>query len=236
MDLYDNKKQPLLPISKIHLTLHFKVLFMKNISEPHETLSEIRSMMERSSRFISLNGLSGVFAGIFALLGAYAAYRHLAGMANQQTYYETVSSSFDISKYLFFVADALIVMLVSIATAIWLSVRKASKKKLKVWDSTTKRLIINLLIPLATGGILCFILLLREQVGMIAPLMLIFYGLALINASKYTFTDIRYLGICETLIGLAAAIWIGYGLIFWAFGFGILHIIYGIVMYYRYER
>jgi hypothetical protein len=58
----------------------------------------------------------------------------------------------------------------------------------------------------------------------------------LINASKYTFNDIRYLGFCEIILGLGAAVYVGYGLYFWALGFGILHIIYGAMMYYKYER
>ncbi len=42
--------------------------------EQLEALSDIRSMMEQSSRFISLSGLSGIFAGITALVGAGLAY------------------------------------------------------------------------------------------------------------------------------------------------------------------
>jgi hypothetical protein len=44
------------------------------------------------------------------------------------------------------------------------------------------------------------------------------------------------LGICEIGLGLIASIYMGYGLLFWAVGFGVLHIIYGIVMYMKYER
>ena len=66
--------------------------------------------------------------------------------------------------------------------------------------------------------------------------MLIFYGLALINSSKYTFFEIRYLGIAEIVLGLIASVFVSSGLILWAAGFGLLHIIYGIIMYYKYER
>ena len=114
--------------------------------------------------------------------------------------------------------------------------RKAKRKGLPVWDSTAKRLLLNLLIPLATGGLFCLVLLYHRQVGMIAPATLIFYGLALLNASKYTLNDIRYLGILEIIIGLIASVYIGYGLLFWAVGFGVLHIVYGIVMYSKYEK
>jgi hypothetical protein len=66
--------------------------------------------------------------------------------------------------------------------------------------------------------------------------MLIFYGLALINASKYTYNDIRYLGISELLIGLCSTLFLGYGLFFWAAGFGLAHIVYGALMYFKYDK
>ncbi len=212
---------------------------MKNIEEPLETLSEIRSMMERSSRFISLNGLSGVFSGIFALIGAYAGHLYLT---NHFKHFGPVSefSNYSIAgivtTYFFFFIDAFLVLMASIFVAMFLSISKARKNGLTFWDNTARRLLINLLIPLITGGFFCLILLTHGIVGLIAPVMLIFYGLALINASKYTYNDIRFLGLIEVLMGLLASVWIGYGLIFWAIGFGIIHIIYGVIMFYKYER
>ncbi len=211
---------------------------MKNIEEPLETLSEIRSMMERSSRFISLNGLSGVFSGIFALIGAYVGHLYL----NQFNHFDPApefsinSIGSFVSTYFFFFMEAFLVLMASIFVALLLSITKARKNGLTFWDNTAKRLLINLLIPLITGGLFCLILLMHGIVGLVAPVMLIFYGLALINASKYTYNDIRFLGLIEVLIGLLASVWTGYGLIFWAIGFGIIHIIYGVIMYFKYER
>jgi hypothetical protein len=212
---------------------------MEKQSEPLETLSEIRSMMERSSRFISLNGLSGVFAGIFALIGAFAAFIYLKTDIIESSYYENarlVDGSPNIPFYLFIFTDAFLVLFASIAVAISLSMRKARKKGLKIWDNSTKRLLINMFIPLFVGGMFCLILIHHGLVGFIAPATLIFYGLGLVNASKYTLNDIRYLGFIEIFIGLLAAIWLGSGLLFWAIGFGIVHIIYGTMMYFKYER
>jgi predicted lysophospholipase L1 biosynthesis ABC-type transport system permease subunit len=204
--------------------------------EPLETISEIRSMMERSSRFLSLNGLSGVFAGLFALVGAIAASWYLN---NSLIYISDIQDCTVIIKqndYIFFFADAFFVLLASIAVALFFSLRKAKKNGLAIWDKLTKRLLINFLIPLTTGGLFCLILLNNGVVGLIAPSMRIFYGLALVNASKYTYNNLMTLGIIEAIIGLASAVFIGYGLLFWAIGFGIVHIIYGIVMYYKYEK
>ena len=124
----------------------------------------------------------------------------------------------------------------SIGGGIFFTTRKAKKKNLPIWDATAKRLVIHLFIPLAAGGIFCLILLFHRDVHLIAPATLLFYGLGLINASKYTLSDIRYLGFTEIILGLIASIFVGYGLLFWAMGFGVMHIIYGAVMYYKYER
>ena len=212
---------------------------MKKNTEPFEALSEIRSMMERSTRFISLNGLSGVFAGIFALIGASAVYAYLNAGGSRLLYYENAwlnNGSVNYSFYIFIFLDAFLVLFASIVVAISLSMRKAKKHGRNLWEPSTKRLIVNMLIPLTAGGLFCLALIFHGLVGFVAPSTLLFYGLALVNASKYTYNDIRYLGLIEIGLGLLSAIWIGYGLFFWAIGFGLLHIVYGTLMYFKYER
>ena len=212
---------------------------MNKEKEHLETLTEIRSLMERSSRFISLSGLSGVFAGIFALIGATAAYMHLNINISTPGYYQYAvneNGESNLDFYIFFFTDAICVLVASLAIGIILTIRKAKQKEQPLWDATAKRLLLNMIIPLLAGGFFCLILLYHGLVGLVAPAMLLFYGLSLLNASKYTLNDIRYLGICEIALGLMASIYIGYGLLFWAVGFGILHILYGLVMYNKYER
>jgi general stress protein CsbA len=206
---------------------------MTEQKEHLQALSDIRSMMERSSRCISLSGLSGVFAGVFALCGAFAAYSKLMSVYES---YRSMEGIIYNDTILFFLADAALVLIASLTVGTLLTIRNSKRKGIKVWDSASKRLLINLAIPLIAGGLFCLVLLYHGIIGLVAPATLIFYGLALINASKYTFNDIRYLGICEIILGLAASIYIGYGLFFWAIGFGLLHIIYGAVMYFKYER
>lgn len=212
---------------------------MDNSTEQLEALGEIRSMMERSSRFISLSGLSGVCAGIFALIGAAAAYYHFKLGISDITYYELAhdgNGDPNVDFYTFLITDAILVLGASLVMGLVMTVRKARKKGLKVWDSTGRRLAINLFIPLAAGGLFCLVLIKNDVVGLVAPATLIFYGLALLNASKYTLHDIRFLGLTQIGLGLIASVFIGYGLLFWALGFGVMHIVYGTVMYVKYEK
>jgi len=199
-----------------------------------ETLHEIRNLMEKSSRFISLSGLSGVFAGIFALIGAGVA---VVILEDQSLFYTNYATALDRPDVLWLLLlDALAVLAASFTVAIVFTTRQARKKGQQIWGKTALRLMLNMAIPLVAGGVFCLALLYHRSLGLIAPSMLIFYGLALINGSKYTLHDIRYLGVCEIILGLIATFFIGYGLLFWAIGFGVLHIVYGIVMYRKYEK
>ena len=202
-------------------------------NEQHlESLSEIKEIMTRSSRFMSLSGIAGILAGIFALMGAFLAYRSVYQNQDYMAYRKATITFDSLAQLL---AIGAVVLVLSIGSGIYFSYRKAQKNGEVFWNEQANLVLINLMIPLGTGGILCLILLIKGYIGVVAPLTLIFYGLALVNASKYTLTEIRSLGIMEIIVGLIAMEFIGYGLIFWAVGFGLLHIIYGSYMYFKHE-
>jgi hypothetical protein len=207
--------------------------------EIQDELSSIRSLMERSSKFISLSGLSGILAGVYALIGAAIAYSMLYNGSARAPFHEHHGIIEDILMDVFVLklfAVALLVLIASVMTGIILSINKAKRKGQQVWGATSRALLFNMAVPLVSGGLLIFILLARGHFGVIAPASLIFYGLALVAASNFTFKDVRYLGIFEIILGLGAGCLPGYGLWFWAAGFGLLHIVYGSIMYLKYDR
>ncbi len=203
---------------------------MKENEIQHE-LTSIRSMMERSSKFISLSGLSGVMAGVYALVGAALAYLILYHTAMAERLGDFPNSPV---PALLFIAIAVLVL--SLITGVYLTLRKAKQKGQNPWGCTSRQLLFNLAVPLVTGGLLVLILISRGYFGIVASTTLIFYGLALVNASNNTYKDVQYLGIIEIVLGLLAALLPGYGLLFWAVGFGVLHIVYGSIMYLKYDR
>jgi hypothetical protein len=211
---------------------------MDKDNEQLETLSEIKSLMEHSTRYLSLSGLSGLFAGIFALFGVMIACFYLDTSILNNRYYELAlsGSKYNVPVLLFILADAICVLGLALGSCMVFTSRNARRKKLPVWSKASELMLINLLVPLVAGGLFCLTLVYNGIFSMVAPVTLIFYGMALFNAGKYTMRDIRYLGICEVAIGLIACILPGYGLLLWALGFGVLHIIYGGAMYYKYER
>jgi len=198
-----------------------------------EDLSHIRSMMERSSRFISLSGLSGVFSGLSALIGGLYAYQLFK--ANGIEYFDKNNKvySIDLLLELFFIA--IIVLFSALTFGIFFTIRKSRKYNLPIWTTATKKMLLNLAIPLIVGGVFCLALLFYKIYFLIAPATLLFYGLALINAEKYTFSDIKYLGFCELILGCISLFYVGYGLVFWIIGFGILHILYGLLLFKKYK-
>ena len=202
------------------------------MNEQQQSLQElhhIKQMMERSSRFISLSGLSGISAGLFALLGAWFAVKRISMYAHGKSIsYETLQSQL--------IIIAALVLIAAFVAAFIFTYLRSRRNGVSIWGTTTYRMLINLAIPLIAGAFFVTRMVQMDHIFLIAPTCLLFYGLALINASKYTLGEIRYLGYCELILGIVN-LWIpGYGLIFWAVGFGLLHIIYGIIMWWKYER
>ncbi len=208
----------------------------KQTGDSLKTLSEIRDLMQKSTRFISLSGLSGISAGIFALIGAALAYWRMGQHWQQSTGYTSAAPTQDSSFVQFCIINALVILVLSLAASVFFSVRKSKKTGQKIWDKTVWQLLLSLGIPLATGGVFCVALLVHHLYSLIAPTMLIFYGMALLNASKYTFKDIVYLAYLEIILGLLNAFYGSLGLFFWAVGFGVLHILYGWYMYVKYDK
>lgn len=211
-------------------------------TKPIETLQDIRQMMERSSRFISLSGLSGVAAGCCALIGAWFAMRFMDSEGSRGISYDTYTLSSGntstlsavLSSPLF--AIAVLTFIAAFVSAFVFTWLRSKKNNTPIWGYTAQRLMINVSVPMLVGGIFLWKMLEEGLYGLVAPGCLIFYGLALVNAGKYTLKEVRYLGYLQILLGLINLWCVGYGIYFWALGFGVLHIIYGTVMWWRYEK
>ena len=209
---------------------------MKNDKESLEDLKAIRKMMEESGRFLSLSGLSGVFSGLTAIAGAMFAYFIILdnGSIHYDEYFRSLSQKETFSIRWLLIADAAIVLLLSVLISFYFSLKKAKETGKSFRSPVSRRMLLNLLIPLLTGGIFIIALMVQNHIQLIVPGFLIFYGLALVNAGKFTFGEVFYLGLLEIITGLVSAFIPGWGLIFWIFGFGLLHIIYGLAMFRRY--
>ncbi|PRX12246.1 hypothetical protein LY02_02657 [Nonlabens ulvanivorans] len=217
----------------------FQSTFIMTKDKVLDDLKEIRSIMDKSTRFISLSGMSGVMAGFYALIGSIVGYFVIEN-ARERGYTDTLdsllSTPWERNPSLQILVIAGIVLFMAVVTAFFLTKIKAAKYKQKIWNKQSIRLVVNFLAPLTIGGLFTLALLQYGLLFLVAPAMLVFYGIACMNAAKYTLGTVKYLGLSCAILGLINTQFIGYGLYFWAAGFGLCHIIYGAVMYYKYDR
>lgn len=208
---------------------------MKEKQDYIQDIAEIRSMMERSSKFMSLTGWAGIMAGIYAMAGAYIAYS-IFHFNPDAIVYSPIDSATATSTFPKVMLLGLLVLILALTTAIVLSRQNAKKKGEKIWNATSRRLLANMSVPLFAGGILILVLISNGLLELIAPLTLLFYGLALYSAGNFTFNEVRILGLVQMALGLLSSWFVEYSLLLWAIGFGVVHIIYGIYMHFKYER
>lgn len=210
---------------------------IENRDETLDALNEIRSIMDRSARFISLSGRSGIWAGSTALAGAAIAWYWL-----QQPGYSYVGdvnhASLDYfdSYTMHFIWLAIGVFVTAFAGGFYFTHQKAKKQKQKLWNNASRQMLLQLFFPVFAGGAFTLMFIYYGCGLFVAPACLVFYGLALISASRHTLSDIRYLGMFDVALGCAALFFPGYGLYFWALGFGVLHILYGAIMWTKYDK
>ncbi|MBC7552907.1 MAG: hypothetical protein H7257_02900 [Taibaiella sp.] len=202
-----------------------------------EALKDIRSIMDRSSRFVSLSGMSGIWAGLTACAGAAIAYTWLRKPEFSYIGAPTVGTPENFDSFtikLMFLG--IMVFLVAFAGAFYFTLKKARKHKHTLWTNASKQLILHLFYPLFAGGVFSVSFIYNGCGMFVGPACLAFYGLALISASRHTLSDIRYLGMLEVALGCCSLFLPGFGLYFWGFGFGVLHIIYGAMMWTKYDK
>lgn len=195
-----------------------------------DDLREIKDIMNRSTRFTSLSGLSGVAAGVAGLAGAFVAHSTVFSEPVYFTF-EPVPMGSGHSKLLFAIAAATL-LLAAVGAVVF---TRLKAKGHTVWNTQAKRFVANMAIPMLAGGLVCGLLWLHHLPGLLLPLSLVFYGLALVNAGRDTLPEIRVLGLVETGLGIGALLFIPYSLLFWAVGFGGMHVVFGVWVQWKHK-
>lgn len=206
---------------------------MKKHEEQLAAIQEMRSMMDQATRFKSISGLSGIIAGLLALLCTYLIYQ-TTGISIAEP--EALDQIWHSSSQGFVLLVLLSLFMICIGIGVYFAMRNARQSGKPAWDHAAKRLLISLAVPVIAGGIFSGLLIQHGLVAIAAPATLLFYGMGLLNASKYTLDAVRTVGLVFIFLGLLATYFLAYGLLIWALGFGLVHIVYGFIIYVNYER
>jgi hypothetical protein len=206
---------------------------MEKHEEQLAAIQEMRNLMDRASRFRSISGLSAMVAGLLAILCVvFVSQLTDVQLTESASFERMLGTKFATEVQLSF----LVLLLISICFGIYLAARNAQATGQAAWDSVAKRLALHLAIPLVTGGVFSMLLAQLGLLGLIPASTLLFYGLALVNASHYTLDAVRLLGLVEIGLGLLATAIVPFGLVFWLTGFGLMHVGFGLYIYLKYER
>lgn len=195
-------------------------------------IKDIRGIMERSTKFLSLSGMSGIWAGAIALVSACIAWKMELPYYFHTRMYDLSLHRNDLQVILLAVST----FVLAFAGAYYFTWKKAQATRQNLWTRASQELMRHIAIPILAGAIFCIAFLYYGAYIFIAPTCLAFYGLALVNGSKYTLGEIVWLGYSEIILGCIALFMPFFGLLFLAIGFGVLHVVYGIAMWTKYDR
>lgn len=207
-----------------------------------DDIKDIKNMMNKATKFSSLSGFSIIAAGFLAIIGGFLIYSdlefflHEGKLMGYSNLIESEAGSEDFQrkiKLLLFVGA--IIFSCSVLIFYVAGLKKSKRQQMVFWNPSMVRALKSLFVPVIAGGIFSILLIGHGFVGMVAPATLIFYGLGLINSSKYTYGEIEVLGYIELILGLIASFFMGFGLLFWVIGFGFCHVFFGVIFYLRHD-
>ena len=209
---------------------------------PKEELASIRNMMEKSSKFSNLSGLSIFFTGLLTIIAASVIYFDIgfsysdveisySQLINNEGSKENLEQKIRLLSLI-----ASVILILSLLILYVTASKKTKKEGIKLFNPTFKRTARSLVVPLVSGGVFSFFLIYNHMYGLVAPATLIFYGLGLIAASRNSYDELEVLGYVELVLGILASYFMGAGLLFWVIGFGLGHIVFGSYLHFKYDK
>jgi hypothetical protein len=207
---------------------------MEKHKSSERSIKEIREIMERSSTFISLSGLSGVLSGLLALAGVFYLYGIFGSLFVSGPEIDRIGNESQVSAQIYLTFSGIFIL--ALAGALILSYTKAKSKGVKLFKGSSKRFAFNFFIPIITAAFVILAMIRNGEFWLIMPVSLIFYGMALVSSGKYARKEVSDLGTGCILSGVLSLYFVEFSILLWGIGFGVLNMLTGIAMYYRYEK
>jgi hypothetical protein len=197
-------------------------------------LKKIRDIMEKTAPFLSLSGLSGIAAGLAGTAAGVIIMLKIQSAWISSDLLNDLLSDHQMKR--FFAVLLLTALVLALLGSFIITAVNTLRKNQPLWVISSIRFAENLFIPLLAGSILLAAFYIHKDYQYFIPVMLLFFGLSLYTASQSSREEIRILGILDICLGIISLFYIPAGLICWTAGFGLLNIVYGIIMYVKYER
>ena len=183
--------------------------------EAEENLRVIRALMERSTKFSTFSGLSGVCAGMASIIGCIITRLYIPD-----------PGAFPVQ----FLALWSTVIVIAVGADYLLMKRRAAQVGKRVLSRLGKQMVIASVPGLGTGAIVTFYLLQHHLLGSVYPFWMLAYGLAVSATGLFSQREVSLLGVAFLIAGAACLFATGIGLPMMAVTFGGFHIVYGLAM------
>jgi hypothetical protein len=177
-----------------------------------DNLRYIRETMERSQSFTAVSGVGGVLMGLIALGATFLAVRS-----------ETTEA---------WVTVWMSAAVLSLGIALVAMTMKARAAGGSLLVGAGRKFAWNLTPPLLVGGLLTVAMTQMGAATLLPGVWLLLYGTGVVTGGAFSVRVVPLMGLAFMLVGAAAlfapAAW---GNLFMAGGFGLLHIVFGIVIW-----
>jgi len=176
-----------------------------------DDLRFIRDTMERSSAFTAVSGWGYVLLGTTALGAAWLAARQISPFSWLQVW----------------LAEGLLAVVIGLLSCTW----KANRRGLPLFSGPARKVALSLAPPLVAGAFLTFLLFRAGLQSALPAMWLLLYGAGIITGGAFSVAILPVMGVSFMLLGglavLGPAAW---GNWFLAAGFGLLHIVFGLLI------
>jgi hypothetical protein len=180
-----------------------------------DNLHFIRQTMERATAFTAVPGWGGVGMGVLALVAAGVAETRLSTDAWLATWLTTA--------------------VLALTLGGWAMSRKARLAGTTVFSYSGRRFVLSYVPPLVVGALLTGALVRAGQLDALPGTWLLLYGTGVVTGGAFSVRVVPLMGLCFMALGAVAlfgpAPW---GNLLMAAGFGLLQIVFGVIIARRY--
>jgi hypothetical protein len=176
-----------------------------------DNLRFIRETMERAGSFTAVSGWGQVTIGVTALAAAWVA-----------------SQATTADRWLaVWLGEAAVAVAIAMATTTW----KVRDARVPMMSGPARKFALSFVPPMVVGALLTVVLVARGEYALLPALWMLLYGAAVVSAGTFSVRIVPVMGACFMACGAAAVVLpMGSRDALMALSFGLLHVVFGILI------